>query len=402
MALLDQVEALATKIEMRQIRLYEADRYYEGTQPLAFLSPQAKKALGNRLAAISANYVRLATDSLAERLTVDGFKIGSESLESVWADWQRCGMERGSKIAILEALVLGQSFVTVWAGSNGDPAITVESPREMAITRHPITHEITSALKRWRDDQGVARAVLFQADRITLWKGPEVPEGGSLPTTGWHYSDTYPNPLGVVPVVDLTNSGRLFDFDGTPEAKGIWGLVDALAKLLADVMVGSESTALPRRWATGLQVIEDAEGNPVNPFSQEPGSVWQSEDPETRFGGFPEPKLEAYDTLISMLIRQIGAISGLPDHLIGVKDTDPSSAEQIRAAESSLVARAYSHHTIFGPAFARVAALAEAIRSGGRVRSDLRTVWKSPESRTRAQEADAAAKLVAEIGRAHV
>lgn len=395
MGLLDRVEALCRRIDLRALTLYEADRYYAGTQPLAYLSPAARKALGDRLAAISANYVKLATDSVAERLTVEGFRVGSETLADTWGDWVRSGMERGSKVAILEALISGQSFLTTWADSTGAPVISVDSPREMTITRDPLTREISSALKRWVDADRTSRAVLFQADKITTWTGPEVPEGGAPPNTGWQHSATIANPLGVVPVVDLTNSGRLHDADGTPEARDIWGLVDALSKLLSDVLVASEATALPRRWATGLQVVEDDQGNPVNPFSSAPGSVWQSEAPETKFGAFAEPSLSGYDSLVTMIIRQIAAIAGLPDFLVGIAGVDPSSAEQIRASESSLVARAYSHHVMFAPAFNRTAALCEAIRTGGPVRSDIATVWKSPESRTVAQAADAAAKLVA-------
>lgn len=389
------VEALAKRIDLRQVRLLEADRYYAGQQPLAYLSPAARRSLGNRLAAISANYVRLATDSVAERLQIEGFRSGSQTLTEVWTDWTRSGMPRLHRVAILEALITGQSFLTTWANDTGQPVISVDSPREMAVMRHPLTHQVSAALKRWRDDDGTARAVLFQADQITCWTGPYVPEGGALPSTHWTRVDTLTNPLGVVPVVDLTNSGRLFDGHGTPEARDIWTLVDALSKILSDVLVASESTALPRRWATGLAVVEDEYGVPQNPFSAEPGSVWQSEDPNTNFGSFPEPSLAGYDALVTMLIRQIGAVAGLPDFLIGIQGVDPSSADQIRASETSLVSRAYGRQTTFSQAFDRVAALCEAIRTGGPVRTDITTVWKSPESRTRAAEADAAAKLYA-------
>ena len=127
-SLSDQVETLAKKIDMRPMALFEADRYYRGTQPLAYLSPAAKKALGDRLAAHRRQLCALATDSMAERLTVDGFRSGDETLTEVWADWTRSGMERAHKVAILEALVLGQSFLTTWADSTGQPVISVDSP----------------------------------------------------------------------------------------------------------------------------------------------------------------------------------------------------------------------------------------------------------------------------------
>lgn len=397
------VEVLSEAIDLRQARLSIADSYYAGTQPLAFLSPVQKKVLGDRLTSVAANYCRLAVDLLAERLTVEGFSAGGQSVPTVWADWQRSGMESGHHVAILEALILGQSFLTVWADDLGQPVISLDSPREMSIEKDPLSHAIVRACKRWRSSDSKSHAVLYEPGQLRVFTGPDVPEHGALPSTHWVQVDSIPNPLGVVPVAELRNSGRLLDHHGVPESRPIWALTDALAKLLADVMVASESASLPRRWATGLAVQEedvlDDNGQPtgdtvaVNPFNTAPGSVWQSEDPNTKFGQFPEPGMTGYTDMITMIIRQIGALAGLPDHLIGIAGNDPSSAEQIRAAESSLVSRAYSRQIVFGPAFSRVAALCEAIRSGGAVRTDITVTWKSPESRTRAAEADAASKL---------
>jgi hypothetical protein len=54
-------------------RYAELDRYYEGRQPLAFLSPEAKTALGNRFGVMASNIPRLAVTALAERLRLTGF-----------------------------------------------------------------------------------------------------------------------------------------------------------------------------------------------------------------------------------------------------------------------------------------------------------------------------------------
>ncbi|OBK86629.1 hypothetical protein A5649_19485 [Mycolicibacter heraklionensis] len=47
--------------------------YAEGRQPLAFLSPESRKALNNRLCRMSVNVPALAVSSLAERLRITGF-----------------------------------------------------------------------------------------------------------------------------------------------------------------------------------------------------------------------------------------------------------------------------------------------------------------------------------------
>ena len=54
-------------------RYADLDRYYEGKQPLAFLAPEAKLALGNRFGLMASNIPRLAVTALAERLRITGF-----------------------------------------------------------------------------------------------------------------------------------------------------------------------------------------------------------------------------------------------------------------------------------------------------------------------------------------
>lgn len=57
-----------------KINMFSAlDAHYSGTQPLAYLSPEAREALGTRFGRMASNLPRLAVTSLAERLRVTGF-----------------------------------------------------------------------------------------------------------------------------------------------------------------------------------------------------------------------------------------------------------------------------------------------------------------------------------------
>jgi hypothetical protein len=156
--------------------------------------------------------------------------------------------------------------------------------------------------------------------------------------------------------------------------------------------VSSEYYARPRRWVTGLEIIEDDEGSPVNPFSDELGRVWQSENPETKFGQFDGSRLDGYGDLSAVITQQIGAVSGLPPHYLGLNGDQPPSADAIRSAEASLVAKVIGKQRTYGRSWAKVADLIEKVRTGNNSR-DFETVWASPETRTPGQTADAAAKL---------
>jgi hypothetical protein len=59
---------------------------------------------------MASNVPRLAVTALAERLRINGF-----SDPDLWADWIRCDMDQLSGVAHREALLLGDSYVIVWA-----------------------------------------------------------------------------------------------------------------------------------------------------------------------------------------------------------------------------------------------------------------------------------------------
>ncbi|MGW8565174.1 phage portal protein [Isoptericola sp. NPDC055881] len=393
----ETLKQLSDKLDTTYPALVRLDGYWHGQQPAAFLAPEAREALGERLRALAVNFPRLAVESLAERLRLTGFRLDgpdSEPDADLWRIWRRGGLEDASAQAHTDALVYGRSFVIVWADKAGRPVVTVESPRQVAVLRDPATREVTAALKRWTDGTR-GHAVLYGPEAIQRFRSEGQADPSAMPATGWELVETIPNPLGVVPVVPIVNRGRLLDVDGVSEMADVLDLTDALNKLVADMMVTSEHYARPRRWATGLEIVEDDQGNPVKPFSVAMDDIWQSEAPETKFGEFKAAGLNGYTDAAALITQQIGALTGLPPHYLGLNGDQPASADAIRSAEASLVSRAYALHRTFGTAWADVARLVVAVRDGvDPTTLDVEPVWASPETRTPAQAADAAAKLV--------
>ena len=62
-----------------------------------------------------------------------------------------------------------------------------------------------------------------------------------------------------MPVVPIVNRGRLLDLHGVSEMSPLLDLADAVNKLHGDAMVSCEFYARPRRWVSGLEIVEDAE-----------------------------------------------------------------------------------------------------------------------------------------------
>ena len=102
----DLLTTLLQRLDEPAARYAELDRYYTGTQPLAFLSPEAKAALGNRFGVMASNIPRLAVTALAERLR----SPDSRATPSLWPDWIRNDLDQTSGVAHREALLLGDSL----------------------------------------------------------------------------------------------------------------------------------------------------------------------------------------------------------------------------------------------------------------------------------------------------
>ena len=153
---------LLQRLDEPAARYAELDRYYQGKQPLAFLSPEAKAALGNRFGLMASNIPRLAVTALAERPRIIGFSGDTE----LWADWIRCDLDQLSGVAHREAILLGDSYVVVWADQFSRPKVTVESAQQVAVLTDPGKRRITSAVKRWETQSTTeAGLVLARPDR---------------------------------------------------------------------------------------------------------------------------------------------------------------------------------------------------------------------------------------------
>ena len=381
----DLLTTLAQRLDESSARITELDRYYNGTQPLAFLAPEAKEALNNRLGRMASNIPRLAVTALAERLRVTGF-TGAD----VWPDWIANDLDQTSGIAHREALARGNAYAIVWARPDGSPRVTVESARQVSVVTDPGSRHIVAALKRWETTK-TTEAVLYEADQITRLRADSI--GATI--TGFRTIETIPNPLGVVPVVRLRNGDRLLD-EGSSEIDDLKPLVDALNKSLADMMVTSEYVGRPRRWATGIELEDDPEtGEAVNPIP-EGNRAMVSENPEAKFGQLGAADLAGYEASVRVLLGQIMAVSALPAHYVGVFTDNPASADALRASEASLTARAEARQATFGRSWEDVARLMVAVRTGADPAGvDVRVSWADAATRSVAQEADAIVKLYA-------
>lgn len=402
---MNRVEKMLQRLELAQPKIAERDRRYRGVQPLRFTADEVEGDLKN----FSVNLCRLAVNSVAERMRVAGIRAqvdGTDVSKRTEQWWDYCHMDQMLQSAIADALAVGSAYLVVWVDRHGKPVITVESAEHVITEHDPITREVTGAVKRWyeKDHQGVV------VDEHVMYYGPNDiihfirGANGRLVQQG----KAIFNPLGVPPVVPLLNFDRIHDEHGYSVIDDMGHLVDALSKLIADMLVASEHVARPKRWATGVELEEAVHdgftadevgeeevvvGEVESPFADSNG-MWTTESPDAKFGQLPGADLGGYKTSVELILQQIMAVTALPAHMIGITSANPPSAEGMRSAEAALTARASGRIRVLGVQIEEAIRLLVALDQG----CDLDRVgawidWADTATKSPAQEADAITKL---------
>lgn len=410
----DVLRQLSMKLDTQMPTLDNLDRYFNGDVALSFLAPEVREATQGRLRPLVVNWAKVIVGAIEERLQVQGFRLGEQTEDDLWRIWQDANLDEFSQMAHEEALVLGRSFVMVWADDEGNPKITVESARQVWVDYVPGTRTRRWGFKRWVGPDNHVHAVLFSPATVYRFKSEGLvtfedlaTEPDLIASTGVNLAlvESMPNPMGVVPIVPLVNRPRLMSMLGTSELADVLPLLDGINKLATDMLVGAEFHALPRRWAIGVQIPEerDDQGKPTGKVSVEDvlrvsaGRLLHVEAENAKLGEFPSADLSNFTNAIDSLTTTLAALAALPPHFVGISTANPASADAIRSSEASLVSKCRRKQQAFSGTWEEVMRLAVMVRDG---KEDpdlnrLETVWKDPESRTVAAAADAAMKLVA-------
>ncbi|MFG3582569.1 phage portal protein [Streptomyces sp. NPDC047990] len=363
-------------------------RYYEGEQQkLAFSQARYKNAFQEVFEQWRDNFCGMIIDSTNERLTIDTFRIpdapGTD--KDAREFWQRSSMDAFSNSVHLDALIMGASYVLVWADKAGEPTITPVSGEQMAVQyKAGSLTELEAAARFYTDTWGRMVATLWTEQYVY-----EVPAD----VTEWDKGKVMRNPLGIVPVVPFTNRARLVG-DPISDLHNVIPIQDAINKTIMDALTASEFAAFPQRWVTGLEIQEDDDGNPVEPFQVAVDKLLQAEDPGAKFGSFTPADLSNYAALVSMLLQHMAAVSRTPHHYFLVNSGSAPSGESLISAEAGLVAKVRERMLHFGESWERVIRLCFAVKRDKRKDAfGMETVWKDPEYRTEAQHIDALLKL---------
>ena len=417
MATMDTPEGVRDVLEerllekQRDIQLYTD--YYEGRHRLGYASAKFRNTFGSLFSHFSDNWCGLIVDSVEERLNIEGFRMGSTGEQAdteAWRIWQKNGLDLQSELAHREAMVTGAAYITVWAGDDPNtPNISVESSQQMIVAYEPgDRRKRVGAWKRWLDDDGYIYGTLYLPDQIIKYRSGGKYNSYDLKSKDFSSLTTdrvqwilrpgveaiMPNPLGVVPVVELKNQPRILG-DGRSEIEGIMNLQDAANKLIVDMLVSAEYSAFRQRWVTGLDIPTDNNGNPVEPFEAAVDRLWQTNSPDAKFGEFEQTDLGNYVSSIELLVQHVASQSRTPFHYFLLNGGQAPSGESIQSAEAGLISKARRRMRSFEEGWEeamRIAFLIKNDRERGEA-YDAQVIWKDPAYRSQSALVDSLLKL---------
>lgn len=416
------VDRLARDLQWRQsdIRLY--DDYYRGNQgKLKFASDEFADHFKSRYQQFADNWCAVVADAPVERLEVVGFRTGDETAEGpdkdLWRVWRANDADFFSDQAFLDATISKRAFMMVWGNPADEqtPRVTWEHPAQAIIDYDPETHERRNGLKLWVDDD-MEYATLLTPQWVWKWQrsrfqGPETESGLIVigAQSGWSPREVgdepwpLPNPMGVVPMVELPNRPRLI---GEPlsDIAGVVAMQDANNLFWSYLFSAADFASFPARVITGAErpkmPVLDAGGQvvgtrdvPLEKFRSD--RILWLEDPSAKIDEWAAAALSGYTDVIEVSVSHIAAQSRTPPHYLMSKIVN-ANAETLKTAETGLVMRTREKTDSYGRGIREGGALialaqgnpgkAQAMRAG-------KILWRDIETRSEGQAVDAAQKL---------
>lgn len=381
------------------------DDYYSGRHPLPWLAPQAREEFRRVLQMTRSNYMGLVCDAQVERITIEGFRFGtdSEADKDAWRIFQANNLDSDSDMAILEAAISGQSYLQVAPNPQDEktPFIWVEHASQAIVEFVPGTNrrERAASLKVWSDDwTQEIHATLQLPGYIAKYKAKAPSSGTPSDKLDWEEREvrgespngSRTNPLKVVSMIEVPNNPRLLT-GGVSELYDLTDIQDRVNKTIADRLITQDYGAFPQKWATAWPE-EDDEGNPTPGIDVGRNRMVTTEIKETKFGQWESAALDPYSNAKREDVHDIASRSRTPaQYLLG--DMSNVNGETLKASESGLISKVKQRRRPIAEAFEEAMRIARrAANLPDNADARMETIFSNPEFRTEGELADATVK----------
>ena len=385
-------DRLLNKLLQQGMAVESMEAWYVGEHPLPAASATNSELYRAFQRMAQTNLLCKVVGAVSDRLAITGIRLKDDSSdEAAWDIWRRSGMDMSHSMSMTTSLIAGVSHLSVWPNAQGRAIIAPEHPSEMVHELVPGSlREVAAAMKVYRDDVSERWvATLWLPDSVHMWSSASEAVAYA---TGWEEADSFSNPWGIVPVVPLPNRPSLRRTYMSEMHEGI-PIQQRINQTLLNLLVAEESVAFPQRYATGLELDRDEDGNPTRPFKSGPDSLWVAEDPDVKFGQFNESRFDGYLQVLRSDIEGMSAATSTPLFNLSAHLAVPPSAEALNALESGLVKKVQEKQRIFGRSFEDAINIALRMEGNDVDEFGVEVAWADAHLTSEAAKADAAQKL---------
>lgn len=394
----DWLSILSPRLDIQARNVAVPEAYYNGVHPLQFASSKFREAFGHLFGAFADNWCAIVVDAPVERLEVIGFRLaGAAGADNdAWAIWQRNAMDVESVIAHTEAGKAGTAYILIDPG-DGEPRMTVEHASQVVIANDPgDRRRRLAALKRWLGDDGHLYATLYLPDYVLKFESVSAINIAGAGRVQWRTrrdDPGGPNPLGVVPVIALSNTPTLL-LGGESDLKPAIPLQNAINKLCSDLMVASEFGAFRQRVLTGVEIPRDPEtGRPLghSEITAAMSRLWTFENPDAKVTDLAQTDLTNFTKAVEMFRQDLAAQTRTPPHYL-LGQVVNASGDALKVAEAGLVSKCRRKILYFSDPWEEAMALALAATGRTVAASDVQSLWGDPERTSLGELVDASVK----------
>jgi hypothetical protein len=392
----DRVKELDDQLSadlQREGRLGLIRRYLAGDHDMPYMPKGAKKEYEHLAGRSITNWTPLISDTYVQSLFVDGYRAAkAQDNAKAWTYWQDNGLDSRQTIATRGALEYGAAYVLVLKGETPDkPFIRPLSPLRSAAWYLDEDDEYPEVALRRKGTSisGSSIVEVYDATNVYTFERPKVKAGEEAPA--WKLLATEAHGMGVCPFVRFRE--RL-DGESVGVIRPLLTIQNRINEIMFSTLIALQYAAFRQRWATGLAIPEDEDGNPIEPFQSAVDRLWVSEDAEAKFGDFAQTDTTGHGSLYTAAVRDLAGIARVsPNILTG--DLVNLSADALAQMESSTQRRISGYETIFGEAWEQVFRLA-ALAAGNATDAEdtsAQVRWRDTEARSLATTVDALGKI---------
>lgn len=396
-----QIAEALTNFKGNQARYKRSTDYFNGSHDLSYATEKFLTAFGTLFRTFALNMCPAVCDAVTDKLIVTGFSVEagkSDLAEAAWKIWQANRMGTRSGEIHKEAVKCGDAYAIVWPDPVTGRVVIHPNRAEFCTVKYDdeTPNKVLWAAKYWKATPKIYRLNIYFPDRVERYITAK--EYDFLPDADRFVqfdADGSPaviaNPYGTVPVFHFANRADMKPF-GSSEFEQAIPLQDALNKSVLDMLVAMEFAAFRQRWATGIEIDYDADGNPKAPFSAGVEKLWVSENADVKFGDFEAANLEQFLKVKDGFRADISCQTGTPLHYFMLTGASfPQSGVSIEKLESRFLSKVRDRMETFGQVWEDLMAFALKIENVGD-QTQLFTQWQDPAPISESERLDALLK----------